>query len=213
MPSNSKPELPQSPARRFKYYQQITESHCGPAVVQMLFDALHVDVSQEDITLAANAVSTIETAGTRIDQLAQATKKLQPQYELLYKTNSRLEDIHLLINQFEIPVAVEWQGIFDVPEEEDENEDYGHYSIISHIDMIHKRLIVVDPYKDFVDQDRILSFSQFLPRWWDTNEFTNSVNKKVTVIDRRLLFIIIPQDHPAHQKISLKPGIDIYHPF
>jgi hypothetical protein len=31
-------------------------------------------------------------------------------------------------------------------------------------------LIVVDPHKDFVDQNRIIKMSLFLQHWWDFNE-------------------------------------------
>jgi hypothetical protein len=47
-------------------------------------------------------------------------------------------------------VGVEWQRLFD--DMDDDDEDYGHYSIISHIDKGKDEIIVVDPYRDFVDQ-------------------------------------------------------------
>ena len=34
-------------------------------------------------------------------------------------------------------------------------------------------LIVVNPYEDFVDQNRILKINVFLNRWWDYNEVLN----------------------------------------
>ena len=42
---------------------------------------------------------------------------------------------------------------------DDDDDDYGHYSIIAHIDKAKDELIVVDPYKDFVDQSRIVKMS------------------------------------------------------
>ena len=58
----------------------------------------------------------------------------------------------------------------DDDEDEDDNPDYGHYSVIPYVDLEKKELIIVDPYKDFVSQDRIFSFDSFMERWWDTNE-------------------------------------------
>ena len=63
---------PQDPKRfsRLRWIQQITENHCGPAVTQMLLENIDVHVTQEVITEAAGVTHTIETLGTRVDQLA-----------------------------------------------------------------------------------------------------------------------------------------------
>ena len=49
--------LPPDPKRfnRLRWIEQISESHCGPAVVQMLLENIGVDASQEAITEAAGA--------------------------------------------------------------------------------------------------------------------------------------------------------------
>jgi hypothetical protein len=51
-----------------------------------------------------------------------------------------------------------------------DEDDSGHCDIIAHIDKAKDELIVVDPYKDFIDQSRIVKMSVFLDRWWDFNE-------------------------------------------
>lgn len=159
---------PQPDPRKFDrltWIEQITENHCGPAVIQMLLENIGVNVTQEEITAAAGAIHTIETHGTRVDQLAKAVDRLAPDARLWYKEKGTTEDLEYVLEVCKFPVGVEWQGLFgDVDEEDD---DYAHYSIISHMDKWKDELIVVDPYKDFVDQNRILKISLFPNRWWD----------------------------------------------
>src|SRR6266508_4360463 len=152
---------------RLRRIEQISENHCGPAVIQMLLENIGVNVTQEEITEAAGATHTIELHGTRVDQLAKAVYELAPIAKLWYKEKASADDLEYVLDICKFPVGVEWQGLFDdVDDEDDEDEDYGHYSIIAHIDKLKDELIVVDPYKDFVDQNRILKMILFLNRWW-----------------------------------------------
>jgi Peptidase C39 family len=178
---------------RLRRIQQITENHCGPAVLQMLLENIKVNVTQEEITEAAGATHTIETHGTRVDQLAIAVHQLAPGARLWYKEKATPEDLEYVLNVCKFPVGVEWQGLFD--DEDDDDEDYGHYSIISHIDKAKDELIVVDPYKDFVDQSRIVRMSLFLHRWWDFNEVKDpQTGKKEIKKDEQLFFVVTPLD-------------------
>src|SRR5205823_3852922 len=136
---------------RLRRIEQISENHCGPAVIQMLLENIGVSVSQETITSAAGATDTIAEHGTRIDQLAEAVRTLAPGARLWCREKASLSDVAYVLDQQKYPVGVEWQGLFD--ENEDEfDDDYGHYSVISHVDTAKGELIVVDPYKDFADQ-------------------------------------------------------------
>src|SRR5918996_3790758 len=178
---------------RLRRIQQITENHCGPAVIQMLLENIEVHVTQEEITEAAGATQTIETHGTRVDQLAKAVHQLAPSAKLWYKEKATLEDLEYVLDVCKFPVGVEWQGLFG--DEDDDDEDCGHYSIISHIDKVKDELIVVDPYKDFVDQSRIVRMSLFLNRWWDFNEVKDpQTGKKEFKKDEQLFFIVTPLD-------------------
>ena len=186
---------PQDPKKfsRLRRIQQITENHCGPAVTQMLLENIGVNVSQEEITEAAGATHTIETHGTRVDQLAKAVHQLAPGARLWYKEKATLEDLEYVLDVCKFPVGVEWQGLFDDVDNDD--EDCGHYSIISHIDKVKDELIVVDPYKDFVDQSRIVRMSVFLNRWWDFNEVKDpQTGKKEFKKDEQLIFVVTPLD-------------------
>ncbi len=184
---------PQDPKRfsRLRRIEQITENHCGPAVTQMLLENIGVNVSQEEITEAAGATHTIETHGTRVDQLAKAVHELAPIAKLWYREKASVEDLEYVLNECKFPVGVEWQGLFE--DMDDDDEDYGHYSIIAHIDTVKDEIIVVDPYKDFVDQSRIVNMSLFLNRWWDFNEVKDpETGEKEFKKDEQLFFVIAP---------------------
>ena len=188
------PNPPLDPKRfsRLRRIEQITENHCGPAVIQMLLENIGVNVTQEEITEAAGATRTIETHGTRVDQLAKAVHHFAPDARLWYKEKASVDDLEYVLDECKFPVAVEWQGLFD--DEDEDDEDCGHYSIISHIDKIKDELIVVDPYKDFVDQSRIMKMSLFLNRWWDYNEVKDpETGKKSFKKDEQLFFVVAPR--------------------
>jgi hypothetical protein len=176
---------------RLRRIEQITENHCGPAVIQMLLENIGVNVTQEEITETAGAMYTIETHGTRVDQLAKAVHELAPIAKLWYKEKASLEDLEYVLEECKFPVGVEWQGLFDDMDNDD--EDCGHYSIISHIDKVKDELIIVDPYKDFVDQNRIVKMSLFLNRWWDFNEVKDlETGEKSIKKDEQLFFVVAP---------------------
>lgn len=176
---------------RLRRIQQITENHCGPAVTQMLLENIGVNVSQEEITEAAGATQTIETHGTRVDQLAKAVQQLAPIAKLWFKERASPEDLEYVLNECKYPVGVEWQGLF--ADMDGDDDDYGHYSIIAHIDKLKDEIIVVDPYKDFVDQSRIVKMSLFLDRWWDFNEVKDpQTGEKAFKRDEQLFFVVVP---------------------
>jgi ABC-type bacteriocin/lantibiotic exporter with double-glycine peptidase domain len=185
--------LPQDPKKfsRLRRIEQITENHCGPAVIQMLLENIGIQATQQEITDAAGATHTIETHGTRVDQLAKAVQQLAPIAKLWFKEKAAEADLEYVLDICKYPVGVEWQGLFD--DEDDDDEDYGHYSIIANIDRAKDELIVVDPYKDFVDQNRIIKISTFLNRWWDFNEVKDpDTGEKVFKKDEQLFFVVAP---------------------
>jgi hypothetical protein len=145
------------------------------------------------ITEAAEATLTIATHGTRVDQLAKAVDQLAPDARLWYKEKASLQDLEYVLNICKFPVGVEWQGLFD--DMDDDDEDYGHYSVLAHIDNVKDELIIVDPYKDFVDQNRIIKISVFLKRWWDFNEVQDPhTGGKISKKDEQLFFMVVPRD-------------------
>lgn len=177
---------------------QISEDHCGPAVIQMLLGAIGLDFTQEEITSAAGAAETIEEFGTTVDQLGKAVTVLAPRAQFWYKFHASLDDVRYILDQG-FPVGVEWQGLFYDSEEEEaaeaeDDHDFGHYSIISHMDDELQQLIIVDPYKDFVKQDRIIEYDFFQRRWWDLNDIRDSYSRQwQTIKDEQLLFFVTPK--------------------
>jgi hypothetical protein len=187
----------------FKKSTQISEFHCGPAVLQMLLTNIGIYVSQKAITKAAGITKTISTHGTRIDQMGKAIKKLKLPVSLWYKTHCTVSDIRTLLDTYNYPVGVEWQGLFS-DEEEEPNDDSGHYSVVARVDTARSALIIVDPYKDFATQDRIIKIDTFLKRWWDENQVPRVGSKKAhTIRDERLLFIVTKSDVTPPDSLGL----------
>jgi len=195
-----------------KQATQISESHCGPAVIQMLLANLGIEVSQEAIAEAAGVTATIDEHGTRFDQLAQSVHKLAPDVQFWVKDHADISELVAILNEREYPVGVEWQGLFETMDEimedddtEDEETDYGHYSIVSYIDPDNRQLIIVDPYKDFINQDRIFPIRVFRRRWWDTNEIIDpDTGRSRLVEDRRLMFILTPKSETFPLELGMK---------
>lgn len=180
-----------------RHIEQLTDDHCGPAVLEMLLEAVGIEVTQEQVVEVLGVEDTIEEHGTRVDQLGEACKILAPEVNFWYKYRASLDDIRRLLS-YGYAVGVEWQGLFyDSEEEEEEPDDdttYGHYSIVTFIDDDHQQMIIVDPYKDFADQDRIFPIKTFLRRWWDTNEIRDPFSgRRRYVDDEQLLFFIAPK--------------------
>src|SRR5919198_5157050 len=83
---------------RLRRTQQITENPCGPAVIQMLLENIGVNATQEEITEAAGATHTIESHGTRVDQLATAVHQLAPIAKLWYKEKASPDDLEYVMD-------------------------------------------------------------------------------------------------------------------
>ena len=196
----------QEPKRfsRLRIIQQISEHHCGPAVTQMLLENIGVSATQEQITEAAGVNDTIAEHGTRVDQLAKAVHELAPQARLWFKEHATLRDLKYVLEGAKFPAGVEWQGIFDDdPDELD--DDYGHYSVVAHIDEERDELIVMDPYKDFVDQSRILKISVFLKRWWDYNQVQDPrTGEEIDKKDEDLFFVVVPKEFSFPAELGMQ---------
>ncbi len=160
----------------------------------MLLHNLGIRVAQAAVAEAGGASDLIEQQGMRVDQLGQAVRQLAPQTSFWYKDHSMIEDLVRLVTDYYYPVGIEWQGLFeDTLEDESQDSDYGHYSVVTMANSTKRELVIVDPYKEFRSQDRIFSFEFFLSRWWDTNEFPDPLTGKAYLVeDRQLMFVITP---------------------
>jgi hypothetical protein len=171
---------------------QASEAHCGPAVLEILLARLGVDARQERLVDLALARGTLEACGTRVDQLALATRRLGAGVCFWYKNQSTPEDLITVVSRYHYPVGVEWQGLFEEREEdEEEGDDCGHYSIVTHIDRLQGLVTIADPYIDFCDQDRVFPFDWFIKRWWDTNEVPDPMTGQPRLLeDRHMMFVV-----------------------
>jgi hypothetical protein len=187
-------------------FTQISESHCGPAVVQMLLHHLGIEVTQEAVAEAGGAVELIELFGMRIDQLQRAVGVLAPQTRFWYKDHATIEELVQVTGTHHYPVGIEWQGLFeDSPEDEIEGGDYGHYSVVLMADSENQRLAIVDPYKEFRSQDRVLAFDFFTSRWWDMNEVRDPLTGDNRLVeDRQMMFVITPEEETFPHQLGMK---------
>ena len=189
-------------------FTQIDEAHCGPAVIQMLLDNLGIEVTQKEVADAGGASDLIEQQGMRVDQLARAVRKLAPQTCFWYKDHSLIAELVKIVDDYNFPVGIEWQGLFeDALEDETEDGDYGHYSVVTMVDPPRQKLVIVDPYKDFRSQDRIFTFEFFMSRWWDTNNFSDPQTGNDNLVeDRQMMFVITPDDVTFPLLLDMKSG-------
>lgn len=180
--------------------EQITVSHCGPAVCVMLLSFLGVDLSQESIVEAAGVNSKIEEFGILVPEMGRAIKYLVPQFQFWYKENSTLTDLKEIIRSHKYPVGVEWQGVFY----EDADEDNGHYSIVTHIDTINNLIVLTDPYKRFAGIDRTFHVLEFENRWWDENEIHDSQTGKTELVrDYHMMFLVTDKNASFPESIGM----------
>jgi ABC-type bacteriocin/lantibiotic exporter with double-glycine peptidase domain len=195
-------------------FMQISESHCGPAVIQMILNHLGIDVTQEEVAEMGGAASLIELNGMRVDQLALAVKKLAPTVDFWYKENSTLQELVNLIVVHRYPVGVEWQGLFDDPDDDDDDretgdDEYGHYSVVTHVHPRKRQLIIADPYKSFISQARVFNFEEFVERWYDYNEVAVPETGKTQLVeDFHMMFIITPPGEVFPYKYGMKRAYD-----
>ena len=169
----------------------------------MLLTNIGIDVSQEALTKSAGITRSITKHGTRIDQMGNAIENLKLPARLWYKTHCLVDDIRTLLDTYRYPVGIEWQGLFS-DEAEKPNDDSGHYSVVARVDAQKKALIIVDPYKDFAAQDRIIRIDTFLKRWWDENQIPHTGSKRAHAIrDERLLFIVTKSDVSLPESLGL----------
>ncbi len=187
------------------------EAHCGPATIKMLLDYQEVHLTQAAVSEAADMADIIhDAAGMRLDELNQAMVALFPQgeYQLLAKYHADLDDLEHLINDFNLPVGIEWQGHFALPDGSE--ADIGHYSVVNGIDRADGMLSIVDPEpRNLLTQTGELAIDTFLARWWEIDVVPHPDDFSVTeVIEMEsLLYVIVPQaDVDRLHKLGFRPA-------
>ena len=210
MPKPSKSTLPFPNLRRVK---QANNYYCGPAVIEMLYSFLGKDITQEEIVQVAGVASRIKKQGMRVDEMAVAVQNLTPEYQFWFKRQSKMGELAKIVNQHHFPVGVEWQGIFeyDGPREEDEDDDPGHYGVITKINLKSRQVYLADPFRIYAGKDRKFTLLRFERRWWDINEVVNqTTGKKKKMDDYHMMFVIVPKEEDFPRKLGMH--LRAYHP-
>ncbi|OGD63893.1 hypothetical protein A2160_01550 [Candidatus Beckwithbacteria bacterium RBG_13_42_9] len=184
--------------------RQITIYHCGPAVLEMLASFYHVTLYQDQLVKTGKAASKLHTHGMTIDDLALAASKTLPSnLQFWYKHNSTARELAEIVNVHQHPVGVEWQGVF----EEEEDEDSGHYSIVTQISLENNLIIMADPYRRYAGKDRSFPLNFFEERWWDVNEVINPQTKKKQALkDFHSFFLIVDKQFSFPERLSMTRG-------
>lgn len=173
-----------------KRIRQISAVHCGPAVLSMLLSHCGSEINQEALVDAADVRHSLEQYGMTVSEMGDAVKKVAPQLTLWYKKGTTIEEVATIIDLHKYPVGIEWQGVFY----EDEDEDNGHYSIITNIDKVNKIISIADPYDRFAGTDRSFHIEEFETRWWDENDiYDPAIGERRSIRDERMVFIVTPK--------------------
>ncbi|OGM80848.1 hypothetical protein A2393_00250 [Candidatus Woesebacteria bacterium RIFOXYB1_FULL_41_13] len=178
-----------------KRVRQISSYHCGPAVIVELLSFLGKSVSQIAVVRSIKAKDKIKRLGLNIHDLAKATASVGKKEVVFWrKRQSTINDLSNIVNKYHYPVAVEWQGVFY----EDEDEDNGHYAVITKVDKKSNYLRICDSYADFAGVDRRFRIKVFEKRWWDVNK----INGK-NIVDKKMMFVVTTKGETWPRKLGM----------
>jgi hypothetical protein len=185
-----------------KRVRQIDVYSCGPAVVSALFTFLGIKVSQKRVIASLRAQNKIRSVGLNVKDLARATSAVSNgNFVFWKKQGGRISEVATIIDKYKFPVGVEWQGVFY----EDEDEDNGHYGIITEVDKSVGYLRMADSFSKFAGVDRRFRIKDFEKRWWDQNEVrVEGTSRKRTITDKKMLFVITPKNASWPGKLGMK---------
>lgn len=183
--------------------KQKTDSHCGPAVLEMLCGYVGEHVTQNQIVTAAQVKTKLRRFGMNHFEMAKAINTLANDLTFWYKQNSTVKELDALINTHHVPVGVEWQGIFG----KYADSDNGHYGVATFIDLNQNLIQLADPFAAFAGIDRTFTLSAFVDRWWDENNLIDQQNKSRLVRDERMMFIVTRKSSTFPQMINMVPGM------
>ncbi len=184
---------------------EISNYSCGPATLEMLLSFVGCKARQTALIKSIRAQNKIKDYGITVNDMARAVRIAgKKQLSLWRKHNARLSDISSVIDKFNYPVGVEWQGDFY----ENEDEDRGHYSVVTRINKESNSLRMSDPYFNstfnYKDLDRKYEISEFKKKWWDINEIKVGGTSKVRKIkDTRVMFVITPKGESWPKKLGM----------
>jgi len=190
---------------------QTTPYYCGPAVMEMLLKYQNVQVDQHYLVEISGVAYKIKEHGMLLSEMAQTINSMPLGVKFWYKRDSTMRELSMLVNQFNCPVGVEWQGLFDYEDdeeedddddegstwpydEEDDDDDPGHYSVVTYCSTQENVIMMADPDLHYSGTDRQFSVLEFERRWWDINQVKDKYNGRMTEVDDyHACFIIVPE--------------------
>jgi hypothetical protein len=204
-----KTETEEEVAEKLGRVRQLNNSYCGPAALSIILQHYGIEEDQEKIVAAASTREFVIQHGMSIEKLGLAVRNLYPEKRLWVKRDSSLSDVERMVREFNYPVGVNWQGIFetndyeedpeipsDPPEEDDPNHickgDAGHYSVVVDVDRANDNVRITDPYGNFSGEDRFVQVQDFLNRWWDDRMDVLSDGTRKYVFENRLMYVVVP---------------------
>lgn len=183
---------------------QISDSHCGPAVLAMLLSNLKIKVWQRDIVEAAEVGKRIMKYGMTVMEMARAVKRLVPEAQFWMKEGATIAELKKLVNDYQLPVGVEWQGEFG---KYSDGEDDGHFSVVVGVDLKENEIVIADPFGPFAEEDREFSVSDFENRWWDYNDVRDEdTGGMKEVEDYHMMFVITDKNDNRPEELEMMRG-------
>lgn len=177
--------------------------------MEMLYSFLGETINQDEIVKAAGVARSIKSRGMLVEEMAIAVNNLTPQYNFWFKRKSLSSELSEIVNRYNFPVGIEWQGVFMYkgPREDDEDDDPGHYSVVTQISVSEKRVLLADPFRIYAGTDREFTLLRFERRWWDINEVIDPVTrKKKQKDDYHMMFIIVPKENDFPARLGMRLG-------
>lgn len=206
--------------------RQLTESFCGPATVSMLLGHMGLDISQQKIVQAGGVEQTVEEHGMSIMEIGKAVNQVAPNLRFWVKRFGSISELKKIVREYNYPVGVNWQGIFEVENEYDEtgflgvtkeslaragysydsnDGNHGHYSVVVDVDTNENYIRIADPYGHYADKDRFIRLQEFSNRWWDQDIRKDTRTGKKTVFDEcRTFFVIVPEGVAFPEEMGMK---------
>jgi len=184
--------------------------YCGPAVLKALLAFYGKEVTQDEIVAAAGVAHKIKDHGMTVAELALASRTIAPELQFWSKTNSTMGELSALINLQQQPIGIEWQGVFDYPDEdidEDEDDDPGHFSIITRLDTRNNIVLIADPDRHYAGKDRLFSVLELERRWWDINKVINPFTHIVEEVDDyHVMFFVTKKESVFPENYAMQRG-------
>ena len=185
---------------------------CGPASLEIVLSQHGLRVHQKAVVKAAHVTSKhVEIYGMRLDQLALAVRKLAPKHVMWAKRNATAQDIHTLVNTYNLAVGIEWQGVWTDaelwdPRTQTFDDDVGHYSVVTGINLEEKKLTIQDPDYYYYAKNREFDIETFEKRWFDTNVVGEDAPEeaKEWMQDYHVLFVVAPQNTAFEPELGLQ---------